>query len=512
MESGSHPERGAGVDARMERASRRASGGSGLYGYLLVGALVAIALAIYFTAGHTASGGPLSSRGTGFVIGEATGIAAAVLLPVAVILASRVKPLEYLFGDLTSAYVAHGVIGLAMFAVVSFHPLMYLLGGLLIPDDFLTSAEVLIPFHVVALDWASYIAIATALVFTMYFRLSFSNWRLVHLLLGFAMVLTGYSILIDNRAFDTADIPALRWFLAAIYILGTISFLWVAIVRRVAEPKREYRITGARVHEAADAIELTAEPVGAACEFEPGQFVYVDLLDSKAQVHREFEAHPFSIASGPDRGTLSLVIETRGEDTRRMQRIAASDEARALLHSTYGRLVARLPSEKKQLWVAGGIGVTPFMAMADDMRMNPDRYEEYEVTLVVGVDHAEQAFEFERLAECAEACPGLEVVLWDRDVRGLPTAEGLADEVEGEITERAILLCGPDPMITALTEQFRELGVPRGQIHAERQIGPPDNWRQASPSLRRARNATTVVFVTFVAAVVVSTLGNVLFG
>ncbi len=510
MESGGYAGE-PGYATTLERGSRRLSGGPSAVGYLVVVALVAVAVLLYFLDAHTASGGPLDKRGTGFVLGEISGIIAAVLLPIAVILASRTAVLEYLFGDLTAVYVAHGVVGLAMFGFVSFHPIMYLLGGLLIPSSFLAAAHVLVPFHVVALDWVSYIAIGAALVVTMYMRLSFGNWRLVHLLLGIAMVVTGYSILIDNSTFDTADIPSLRWYLAVIYVLGTASFLWVAVVRRIVEPKREYRIVDVAYHEAANAVELRAEPVGAPVRFEPGQFTYVDLLDSRAQIHRDFEAHPFSIASAPDDSTISLVIETSGAHTSRLREIAAADDARALLHSTYGRLVARIPERHKQIWIAGGIGITPFMSMAEDMRAHPDRYADYEVTLIVGVDRAEQAFEFGRLEDCAAACPGLDVHIWDRSVRGLPSGEEVAKLLRGDVRDYAVMLSGPEPMIADLTRQFQELGVHRGQIRAERLIGPPKAWRKASPSLRRARAATTVFFASFLLLVVVSVVSRALF-
>ena len=501
------------ASVRVEREARRWAGGPGIVGYLVVAALVGVALLLYFLDAHDnpANGGAIAGRGTGFVIGEATGIAAAVLLPVTVILAGRLKVLELLFGDLTKVYVAHGVIGLAMFALVSFHPMMYLLGGVLVGLDFLESAHVLVPFHVVVLDWISYILIAIALIPTMYMRLSFASWRWIHLLLGAAMVLTGYSILIDNAAFDTSQIPALQIYLFVVFGVATAVFIWVALVRRLAEPKREYRIVGVMHHEAANAVELLAEPVGPPVPFEAGQFVYVDLLDGMAQVEREFEAHPFSVASPPGREPLSLVIEASGRHTQRVKDIAVADEARALLHGAYGRLAIDRPAQRKQLWIGGGIGITPFLAMAGELADHPDRYAGYEVALVVGVDHADQAFEIEELQRCEELFPGLEIHLWDRQSQGLPTAEGVGALLDGDLSERAVMLSGPEPMIASLTEQLLEAGVPRGQIRSERQIGPPGHWDVASPALWWTRAAVTALFATFVVAVIVSTVSRAIF-
>jgi predicted ferric reductase len=495
----------------VEREMRRLGGGPGLLGYAVVALVVGVALLLYFLDAHTnkANGGAISGRGTWFVVGEVTGITAAVLLAVTVILASRLAVLELLFGDLTKVYVAHGVIGMTMFAVVSFHPMMYLLGGLVLPKvDFLGAAHVLVPFHVVVLDWISYIAIAIALIPTMYMRLSFDWWRAVHLLLGVAMILTGYSILIDNAAFDTSAIPALRDYLYVIFGLGTAAFIWVALVRRIAEPKREYRIVAAEYHPAANAMELRAKPVGPPARFHAGQFTYVDLLDNLAQVDRDFEAHPFSIASHPGSEELSLVIEASGGHTERITTIAAEHDARALLHGAYGRLVMDRPARKKQLWLAGGIGITPFLAMADELAEHFDLYEGYEVDLIVGVDHRDQAFKLGQLEDCGKRYPGLKVHVWDREQRGLPTIAAVADLIDGDIRERAVMLSGPEPMISALTEQLLAAGVPRGQIRSERAIGPPGRWDIASPALRYTRTGVTVLFAVFVFSVAVSTVAR----
>ena len=418
--------RGAHASIAIERKMRRWAGGPGLLGYGVVAIVVGIALLLYFLDAHTnhANGGAISGRGTGFVLGEVSGIAAAVLLASVVILASRLTVMELLFGDLTKVYVAHGVIGMTMFALVSFHPLMYLLGGLLFGASFLGAAHVLVPFHVVVLDWVSYLTIAIALIPTMYMRLAFNWWRAIHLLLGLAMILTGYSILIDNSAFDTSAIPLLRDYLYVIFVLATAAFIWVALFRRIAEPKREYRIVGAEYHPAANAMEFRAVPVGLPHRFQAGQFTYVDLLDSLAQVDREFEAHPFSIASHPGSEELSLVIEAHGTHTQRFTAITGDGHARALLHGAYGRMVLERPERKHQLWLAGGIGVTPFLSMAEELAEHPERYEGYDVSLVVGVDRAEQALKQAELEASASRYPGLRVFLWVGEQRGLPTVDG----------------------------------------------------------------------------------------
>ncbi len=494
----------------IERTIRRWGGGPGLLGYAAVAILVGVALLLYFLGAHTnpLNGGPIDGREVWIVVGEATGIASAVLLAVVVILASRLVILELLFGDLTNVYVAHGVLGLAMFGLVSFHPMMYLLGGLVTGGEFLPAAHVLVPFHVVALEWVSYILIAIAMVPTMYMRLPFDWWRAIHLLLGAAMIINGYAILIENQMVDTSQVPALRIYLFVLFGLATLAFIWVALVRRIAEPRREYRITAIEHYPEVNAIELQAMPVGKPLRFRAGQFAYVDVVDSMAQVDRDFEAHPFSITTHPEKDEIALVIEGTGAYTQRILKVSEGHEARALLHGSFGRLVMSRPELKKQLWLGGGLGVTPFIAMAEDLAEHPDRYAGYDVILIVVVRKGERAFKRPAFEKYMSLNPNLSYHLWDDGERGRPTIQSIANEFVPDLNDRAVMISGPEAMISDFTDQLTAEGVPRSHIRSERAIGPPGRWAVASPALRYTRSAVTLLFTVFVVGVVVATIAR----
>jgi hypothetical protein len=70
-------------------------------------------------------------------------------------------------------------------------------------------------------------------------------------------------------------------------------------------------------------------------------------------VKRAFQGHPYNVITCPGEEEIGLVIEARGKHTRRIQEIARSEEARALLHSPHSRSAIDRPEEPKQLWVAG---------------------------------------------------------------------------------------------------------------------------------------------------------------
>lgn len=494
----------AGV-ASLERVSAvagrtRDRAGAGLPGYLVVALLTAIPVAMYF-----AGAAGLDDRGIARVVGESSGIAASALMGLVIIMVGRFRFLESLFGDLTRVYVAHAALGMLVLVLVSVHPLGYAL-------EFMPSvsgmSQEIVPFYVAHIDWVAYILLSAAVLISLYGKLSFSTWRLSHMLLGIALILNTYVLVIRPSTLDTIEIPALRIYLAVLFAVAIGTFLWVAVIARWLDPKREYRITGVQRHPAADAVELTARPVGKPISFSAGQFVGVDLIDDRLHVNRDYEAHPFSITTAPGQEEIGLVIQAGGELTRRVQQMAETDGATALIHSPRGRLGTKVPRGRREMWIGGGSGITPFLSMAEELAADPGRGEGRTIDLVVGVDRAEQAFYWERLERCAELSSALTVHLWDRAVSDLPTAESLAELVGGDVSGATVMLSGPDPMIAALEAGFLALGVPRGEIRWERSIGPPTTWRDAAPAMRRLRVVSTAAFGIFATLVVASTIGH----
>lgn len=484
-----------------EALARELEGRRGTLGGLLIVATVVVALLIYL---FQAEG--LSGRGTEFAIGEALGIAAAVLLADAGILAVRLKPLEWLFGDMTKVYRAHAIVGLTMFGLVTVHPLLYVLGAL--PSGAGEAGHIIVPFHLVVLDWISWLAILIALAPTLWVRLSFDRWRMTHMLLGGAVILTGVSLLITSTTFDTVQITPLRIYLFALFGLATASILYVVLLRRLVEPKREYRVVSAVEHAAAGAVELRMEAVGTPLRFRAGQYTQVDLVDDRLQVKREVRSHPYSVASAPGGDELTLIVEAVGETTERCRRLAGSEHARALVHGAYGRLGYEHAHCPRQLWVAGGIGVTPFLAMAEQLaRRAGDEDRDLDVTFVVAVETREHAFFAERLERWAAAHPGLTVVLWPTDERGFVTADDLAGLVP-DVAERVTLISGPAAMISSLEHGLRGHGVHHDRIRTEVPIGPPPDWRHASRTVRVLRWIVSAEVVVFLGAVAVATVGR----
>jgi ferredoxin-NADP reductase len=202
-------------------------------------------------------------------------------------------------------------------------------------------------------------------------------------------------------------------------------------------------------------------------EFAPGQFQFLRLHSATVPA----EEHPFSIASSPTRsGWISLTIKETGDFTADIGRVRPGD--RATVHGPFGRFSHTLyPGEGELVFVAAGVGITPFMSMLRYMR---DRRESRSVLLVhASRSPADVIFNDELNTIEAGGFPRLRVIQvlsnapasWVGET-GRLDAERLAS-LCGSIEDQAFYLCCPPPMTAALVRGLRRMGVSPRRIHTD---------------------------------------------
>src|SRR5690606_38125149 len=84
-------------------------------------------------------------------------------------------------------------------------------------------------------------------------------------------------------------------------------------------------------------------------------------------------AHPFTIASADqgDARRITFQIKGLGDYTKTLVRRLGPGHA-VRVEGPYGRFLhSRQRNGAQQAWVAGGIGITPFLAWLEDIRQNP---------------------------------------------------------------------------------------------------------------------------------------------
>lgn len=367
------------------------------------------------------------------VVGEAAGSTAVLLFATALVLATRARWVEGLFGGLDRAYRAHRRAGRWGFGFLGIHVAVvpWTLGspgGT--PSGFLAAAGFLVLVLLCGVR-----------------RLRYAAWRRTHRLVGvFFLVSLAHALLVD-RVVDAAPGPSLV--LVAAYAAGGAAYAYTLLVARFVRPRQPYVVRAVRRLDPAT-VEVALSPRrGGGLRIRPGQFVFVTFHQRGLR-----EPHPFTVSSGPFEGTLRLTIRSAGRFTARVHRDLAPG-TRATVEGGYGML-DHTRGRPRQIWVAGGIGITPFLSW---MRAGvPGR----RVDLFYVVRRAEDALFRSEI----EGCPGLRLHLVVTAETGRLTAERIAAAV-GELRDVEVYLCGPEPMTGGLAAGLRGLGVPAAAVHLE---------------------------------------------
>ncbi|MGE0311700.1 MAG: ferric reductase-like transmembrane domain-containing protein [Lautropia sp.] len=243
--------------------------------------------------------------------------------------------------------------------------------------------------------------------------------------------------------------------------IAVLALVWRLLVTDRGVSARAYRVTQV-AKQAAEVIEVTVAPCAAAGAGEgaasvvPGQFVLLALADARHDPGaREF--HPFSVTAIGPGGALSVGIKALGPWTRRIQSLRPGVAAR--LQGPFGRFLDDRDAGP-ELWIAGGIGIAPFVAaIREAARPHP-------TTLVyLFRDDADAAY-LSELRERAAADPSLDLIASACGDR-VPDVAAILSGVSG-LADRRVRICGPPGLVKAVRASLQRLGHAPDSIHDER--------------------------------------------
>ena len=363
---------------------------------------------------------------------------------------ARLPFAERLFGAFDQMYPLHRTVGLAALILLVSHALF--LAASRATDSFTASFELFLP----ASGWAVVVGVVAlalmiaATAVTILGRMRHETFIKVQRSFGAIYLVSIVHVVAQPDALDSA--PTL--YLLALSALAASAFLYRAILGRLLVRRSAYRLTDVERLDPAVA-ELSLTPEARPIRFRPGQFAFFTVFDDTVST----EAHPFSIASQPRDPLLRVVVKALGDYTADLMTIRPG--ARVKVEGPYGRFSYLDVSNPRQIWIAGGIGITPFLSMARSLEPAG-----YQVDLYYCTEHAEQSHFLHELFAIGDRDLGFRVI----PIRTVSLGHISAEDILGvspDLADIDILLCGPPAMNRNLISQFMHLRVPRQQIHSE---------------------------------------------
>jgi predicted ferric reductase len=375
------------------------------------------------------------------------------------VLGARLRPVETLFGGLERMYKAHRLNGQIAFLLLLGHVVFILASRATISMS--TALDLLEPSagRTVMAGVLAFAGMLVAIVLTLYVRMGHELF--VYVQRSFGIVFLGATYHVFTTEGARAASQALNLYMASLATLGIAAFVYRSALGSVLVRRRRYRV--AAVNRLDESVtEFVMEPRDRSLTYEPGQFLFVNFREPFSEQFPRFlrnQFHPFSITSSPDEPRLRITVKAVGDYTRALRSLEPG--AAAVVEGPYGSFSSRDLPNDRQIWIAGGIGVTPFLSMARSLNGDAPTVDFYYC-----VEHEPEAHFLNEIRSIARERNDFRVAVVPRDREGFLNAERLAAENE-DLASADVLICGPPAMIESLRSQLKARGVPRSQIHAE---------------------------------------------
>lgn len=202
----------------------------------------------------------------------------------------------------------------------------------------------------------------------------------------------------------------------------------------------------------------------------PGQFATIRIMGENGWS----EPHPFTISCAPETDELRLTIKRAGKFTEAIQGIKPGSEVQ--FQGPYGKFLGDVDEHRELVFIAGGVGITPFMSALRHFRN-------------VGAANRITLFWANKTLDDAFGREELEAMTGDIDLRVVyvlsrddppehSEAGGRVLFEKGQVTREilqkhtisstaAFYLCGPPAMQDYVLRQLEECGIGKDKVQRE---------------------------------------------
>ncbi|HAE36657.1 MAG: Membrane flavodoxin oxidoreductase [Candidatus Nomurabacteria bacterium GW2011_GWF2_35_66] len=399
---------------------------------------------------------PITSRFTDLNIittslGQIFGLVGMTLFSINLILSGRFKFLDKYFKGLDKVYTNHSKVGSIAFSLLLFHPLLLVVKYLMISTN--SAAMFFVPFINVPVTWGiiSLFLMIILISFTFYIKLKYNIWKMSHKFMTLAFF---FAVL--HTMFITSDVSRnsfLRYYIFVLAFTGLFVVIRKFFFDYLVNKKFKYKVKSIRQLNK-DVVEVEMEALGKKMNFNPGQFAFFTFLSNGVTS----ESHPFSISSSDKDVNLKITVKNLGDYTGLLNNLKEGDGV--LVDGSYGYFSYKNVGSKNQIWVAGGIGITPFYCMAQNLE------KEYNVDFYYSVKEREEAVYTKELQDISAQNSNFKFNLWNAKDQGYINA-GVVANISNGLKDKDIFFCGPPVFMDNLKSQFISLGVDVKKIHYE---------------------------------------------
>ena len=367
-----------------------------------------------------------------------------VILTWVFFISTRHRAVDSLFHGLDKAYAYHRYLSMLTVILIWVHKATIDLGKIRVAK----SAKPIAASWLASLDWTHVGKGAASLSLTLFTgfvlfavvaaKLEYQKWKLLHklMLIPFFLGIVHY--------YANSDYPALKldpygvW-MNLIILIGVSSAVYSIFLYEKTAFNYKYRVDQIK-KVATDTIEISASALGAELQYKPGQYAFIKTM-SKEDV---FPSHPFSISQAPTPGRIQFTIKASGDHTVALQYMLAEGDVLAL-SGPHGKFDYQT-GVKRQIWIAGGIGITPFRSFYQSQIP-----ADYSIDLFYAYADEQAGAYVDELKQLEAKNENLRIHLIDGSAKKRLSVESIAKFIDVD-TPFDVYFCGPKGM----RDQFKK--------------------------------------------------------
>lgn len=282
-------------------------------------------------------------------------------------------------------------------------------------------------------------------------HLQYELWYVTHPTIYFAILLTFL-----HQVNSGGDMVRHEWFKYYWFAIFGVVFALLAYYRfaQMFMHAAKYRLTVAGVHEEAKgiySIYISGNNVKS-FKFIPGQYANWRFLNAGLW----YEAHPFSFSQEPGHTMLRITAKASGDFSEKLKHLEPGTPV--LIDGPRGAFTSKRANTKAVTFIAGGIGVAPFLAKIPGF-LRKGRT----VSLLYSVRSSESLAFKEELSALQQR--GLRVQIFVTETGNRISDVALKSAITKETT---VYICGPNAMTAQLPAKLISAGLPKEQIITER--------------------------------------------
>ncbi len=242
--------------------------------------------------------------------------------------------------------------------------------------------------------------------------------------------------------------------LMVVLMAGGVVGALFSLTRKIGFRRRvQAEIDKLAFHQDNKVLEVTLSLKGHWPGHNAGQFVFLNFDDDEGP-------HPFTISSSWHRdGQLVFMIKGLGDYTSQLpEKLKTGDSV--LVEGPYGKFDFHSGKEN-QIWVAGGIGITPFISRMEDLA---DSSQQHQIDLFYSTDMPDESFLETVKKKTGQANINLHVIS--------PKTDGFVDtdlitRLVPEWKKADVWFCGPARFGESIKNGLTGLGIAAKDFHQE---------------------------------------------